>query len=265
MNLALTARPTGRHLRLDLANGSGVQMAALVTGLVLWQLGGMALHQPWLPPLSDVLAKIGGLWAEGELQAPLVESLINLVVGYGISVVVGVGFGTLMALFPKVNYALRFYVNGLLMAPSIVMAPIFFVFFGLSRWTLIAVILLYTIVYVIVNTYTAVREASSKLQEMAYCFGASKAQTFFNVTARAAGPLLMAGLRLGLARSLKGMINGELFVAVVGLGALDDEFDGAFDVAGILAIALVVITIAVVALALLQLVERRVNSWTEVR
>ena len=209
-----------------------------------------------------MLGKIAGLWLDGQLQAPLVESLVNLAVGYAISSAVGVSLGTLMALFPKVNYALRLYVNGFLMAPSIVMAPIFFVFFGLSRWTLISVILLYTIVYVIVNTYTAVSQVQPSLQEMARCFGASRAQLFFNVTVRAAGPLLMAGLRLGLARSLKGMINGELFVAVVGLGALDDTFDGAFDVAGILAIALVVIAIAVIALAVLQLVERRVNAWT---
>ena len=263
MSAAVLARRQPRWFRVDFRTGSGVEALSLVGGLLLWQIAGVLGHQQWLPPLSEVLAKIAGLWTGGELQAPLIESLINLVVGYAISITVGVSLGALMALFPKVNYGLRLYVNGLLMAPSIVMAPIFFVFFGLSRWTLISVILLYTIVYVIVNTYTAVTEVSPSLREMARCFGASRSQVFFQVTTRAAGPLLMAGLRLGLARSLKGMINGELFVAVVGLGALDETFDGAFDVPGILAIALVVIAVAVVTLAILQVMERRVNAWTQ--
>ena len=265
MSLAIAVRRPARRLKLDLANGTGVGALSVIGGAELWQRFGMFGHQTWLPPLSAVLAKLGGLWSDGQLQAPLVESLGNLVVGYGISVVAGVGIGTLMALFPKVNYALRIYVNALLMAPSIVMAPIFFVFFGLSRWTLIAVILLYTVVFIIVNTYTAVTEVTPSLHEMAACFGGSRRQVFFNVTIRAAGPLLLAGLRLGLARSVKGMINGEIFIALVGLGALDDNFDGSFDVAGILSIALVVVIIAVLTLALLQMVNRRANAWTEAR
>lgn len=265
MSLAVAVRRPGQRFRLELGDGAGAQALALAAGIVLWQLFGMFAHQSWLPPLSAVLAKLGGLWTSGQLQKPLIESLGNLAVGYSISIVAGVGIGTLMALFPKVNYALRVYVNALLMAPSIVMAPIFFVFFGLSRWTLIAVILLYTIVFVIVNTYTAVTEVSTSLHEMAASFGASSRQLFFNVTIRAAGPLLLAGLRLGLARSVKGMINGEIFIALVGLGALDDDFDGAFDVAGILAIALVVVIIAVVTLGLLEIANRRVNAWTQAR
>jgi NitT/TauT family transport system permease protein len=263
VNATLALRRPAQRLRLDLADGAGAQALALLAGIVLWQLAGMFGGWAWLPPLSAVLGKLGGLWADGELQKPLIESLGNLAAGYSISIVAGVAIGTLMALFPKVNYALRVYVNALLMAPSIVMAPIFFVFFGLSRWTLIAVILLYTIVFVIVNTYTAVTEVSTSLHEMAASFGASPRQVFFNVTIRAAGPLLLAGLRLGLARSVKGMINGEIFIALVGLGALDDDFDGSFDVAGILAIALVVVIIAVVTLGLLEMVNRRVNAWTQ--
>lgn len=265
MSLAIAARRPTSRLQLDLANGAGVQALALLAGIVFWQLFGEFGHQTWLPPLTAVLAKLGGLWADGQLQAPLLESLGNLVVGYTISIVAGVGIGTLMALFPKVNYALRVYVNALLMAPSIVMAPIFFVFFGLSRWTLISVILLYTVVFVIVNTYTAVTEVSTSLHEMAVSFGATPRQVFFNVTIRAAGPLLLAGLRLGLARSVKGMINGEIFIALVGLGALDDDFDGSFDIAGILAIALVVVIIAVVTLGLLEMFNRRVNAWAQAR
>jgi NitT/TauT family transport system permease protein len=96
---------------------------------------------------------------------------------------------------------------------------------------------------------------------MARSFGATRWQTFTNIVLPASGPLLFAGLRLGLGRSVKGMINGELIITVVGLGALDEEFDGAFDVPGILSIALIVVIVAIVSTALLQIVDRRVNRW----
>ena len=35
----------------------------------------------------------------------------------------------------------------------------------------------------------------------------------------AAAPMIMAGVRLGVGRAVTGMINGEMFIAVVGLGA----------------------------------------------
>lgn len=238
-----------------------IPFASLVVGAVAWQVAGVLLHVQWLPPIGDVLGRIGVLWQTNQLQPPLEESIGNLIIGYAISVVAGVTIGTLMALNRKINYALRLYVDALISAPSIVIAPIFFIFFGLSRITTIAVVILYAVVFIIVNTYTAISEVDSSLKEMARSLGGNPLQVFFAVTLRSAGPLLMTGLRLGAGRAVKGMINGELIITVVGLGALDEKFEGAFDAPGILAIALVVILVAIVATTLLDILDRLLNSW----
>jgi NitT/TauT family transport system permease protein len=142
-----------------------------------------------------------------------------------------------------------------------VLAPVLFVFLGLSRWLPVSVIVVYALVYIIANTYTAVSGVDRELLAMARAFGASRWQTFTNVVLPGSGPLLFAGLRIGLGRAVKGMINGELIVTVVGLGALDQEFDGAFDVPGILSIALIVVIVAIISTGLLQVADRRVNAW----
>ena len=249
------------RLRLAAYRSVWMQGLSLAAGLLIWQLFGVILQVAWLPPFTTVLAKLALLWDQGRLQPHLLDSLSNLVIGYTICVVAGVGLGTLMVVFPKLNYALRPYVDALMLAPSIVLAPVLFVFLGLSRWLPVSVIVVYALVYIIANTYTAVSGVDRELLTMARSFGASRWQTFTNVVLPGSGPLLFAGLRIGLGRAVKGMINGELIITVVGLGALHEEFDGAFDVPGILAIALVVVIVAIFSTALLQIADRRVNAW----
>lgn len=77
----------------------------------------------------------------------------------------------------------------------------------------------------------------------------------------AAAPMILAGVRLGVGRAVTGMINGEMFIAVVGLGHVVTEAGGRFDSAGVLAVLLVVIAVALTATALVQAVDRRVTRW----
>jgi NitT/TauT family transport system permease protein len=76
-----------------------------------------------------------------------------------------------------------------------------------------------------------------------------------------ATPLIFASLRVSMARSVKGMINGELLIAVVGLGAVSQNFARAFDAEGVFAVASLVVGVALLMGAVLGFVDGRVNSW----
>ncbi|MBO0826385.1 MAG: ABC transporter permease subunit [Streptosporangiales bacterium] len=251
----------GSRRRLLPRGPLALQALGLVVGLALWELIG-ALHLiSWFPSLHAVLGRVGELAAQGKLQEPLVQSVTNLVVGYLVSVVAGIVIGTLMAVSKYVNFALRVYVDALMAAPSIMLVPVLYVLFGLSSFTLIAVIVLYASVFIMVNTRNAVAGASSALHDMARSFGAGPVAAFFWVTVRSAGPEILSGLRLGMGRAVKGMFNGELFIAVFGLAALDKSYEGAFDTTGILAVAVVVIVLAVVLSTIVEFANRRLNGW----
>lgn len=261
MSAVLALPRPGVRLSLGAYRSVWTQALSILAGLIAWEFFGQVLQLAWLPPFSAVLVKLSMLWNGGRIQPPLRESLTNLALGYTICVVFGVGLGTLMVIFPKLNYMLRPYVDALMLAPSIVLAPVLFVFLGLSRWLPISVIIVYALVYIIANTYIAVSEVDSELIAMARSYGASRWQTFREVILRASGPMLFAGLRLGLGRAVKGMINGELIITVIGLGALNQEFEGTFDIPGVLAIVLIVVIVALISTAVLQVVDRRVNAW----
>jgi ABC-type nitrate/sulfonate/bicarbonate transport system permease component len=261
---AIGMRPLRRMLAapsLQPLHGSGPQLLALVGGVLVWEALGRALGFPWLPPFSRVVAATADLIASGRILGNLVASLAGLAIGYTFSVVVGVVVGALMARYRKVEYALDLYVNAMLFAPSIIFAPIFFTLFGLSDITRVGVIVLYTVFIIVINTFTGFRGVDPALVEMARSFGATERQLFVRVLLPASLPMVFAGLRLGMGRAVKGRINGEMFIALVGLGALLHKYGGQFDAERVLGITLVVLAVALVLARLVQWLDRRLTAW----
>jgi len=150
-----------------------------------------------------------------------------------------------------------------LFTPHLVFAPIFFALFHLSDWTRIAVIVKYTVFVIIINTAAAVRSADPALFEMAHSFGANRRQIFTRVLLPASMVLLFAGIRLGMGRAVKGMINGEMFIAFVGLGGVVQKYGSQFDASKVLAVTVVILAVSLVMGALVQTAERRMTRWAD--
>ncbi len=168
-----------------------------------------------------------------------------------------------MGRYRRVEKALDIYVNALLISPAMIFAPIFFAIFGLSGAVRIAVIIMYSVFVIIMNTATAIRTVDPALVEMASSFGANERQIFLRVLLPASLPLIFAGIRLGMGRAVKGMINGEMLIAMVGLGALAQRYGSQFEASKVFAIAMVVLIIALVCNWIVQIVENRVTSWAD--
>jgi ABC-type nitrate/sulfonate/bicarbonate transport system permease component len=199
--------------------------------------------------------------AGGLIFSSIGDSLVNLAIGFAISLAVGLVTGVAMGRYRKVEAALGVYVYSLLTAPALVFAPIFFSLLGAGRGSIVAVVVMYAMFVIIINTASAVQSVPAHLVEMARSYGASERQVLLRVVLPAAAPMIMAGVRLGVGRAVTGMINGEMFIAVVGLGHIVTEASGRFDGASVLAVLLVIIAVALGAVALVQAVDRRITRW----
>lgn len=241
--------------------GGIVSVLSLLVGLALWEVVGRIWQVSFIPPISEVLGTLVELVESGEIMGNLAASVVNLAMGFAISVVGGVVIGALMGMFPIVNAALDMYVYALLTAPSLVFAPIFFSIFGLGRGSIVALIVMYAMFIIIINTADGVRSVPQELVDMSRSYNATRLQTLVRVVIPAATPMIMAGLRLGVSRAVKGMINGEMFIAVVGLGRVVTQAGGRFDAAAVLAVLIVIIAVAWLASALVRLVDNRLTGW----
>ena len=73
--------------------------------------------------------------------------------------------------------------------------------------------------------------------------------------------MIFTALRVTVGRAVKGMINGELFIAVVGIGARSQSFARQLDMVGVFALAIIVVCIALILGGVLNVFDKRVNSW----
>jgi NitT/TauT family transport system permease protein len=244
-----------------LLGSAGPTVLSLAFGGLVWEILGRTWNVSFFPPLSAVFVRLVELTRDGLIIDSLVQSLLNLVIGFSVSAVVGIGLGMLMGAYRKVDMALDVYVYALLTAPTLVFAPIFFALFGLSRITIVLVVVFYSVFIIIVNTAAAIRGVSPSLIEMGRSFCATDRQLFLKIILPAAMPLTMAGLRLAMGRAVKGMINGEMFIAAVGLGAVVINAGRRFDAAAVLAVLLVIVAVAMVSVKVVQLVDARLTGW----
>lgn len=235
----------------------------LLGGAIAWELIGQIANVSFFPPLSAVVIRLGELTMDGQIVGNLASSLLNLAIGFAISLIFGIGIGMAMGAYRKVEMALDFYVFALLTAPTLVLAPVFFSIFGSSnpRPTIIGVIILYTIFIVIVNTTAAIRSVPAPLIEMGRSYCANERQLFTRIILPAATPLIMAGVRLGMGRAVKGMINGEMFIAIVGLGAVVKKAGIRFDSEGVLAVLILIVIVAMILTRVVQFVDQRLTGW----
>jgi ABC-type nitrate/sulfonate/bicarbonate transport system permease component len=254
---------TAERRRLSLAQRLPLldTMLSLAAGLIIWEMLGRIFDAPSLPPASRVLARLWEMIGDGLIINSLGSSLVNLGLGFSLSLALGLVVGCLMGWYHRVESALSVYVYALLTSPSLVFAPVFFSVFGDGRESIIGVIVMYSTFAMMITTMDAIKAVSPSLVEMSRSFGASPTTALFRVVLPAALPGIMAGIRLGASRAVTGMINGEMFIAVVGLGRVVTDADGQFDATSVLAVIVVIVLVALVVISLVQLAERRLTGW----
>lgn len=234
---------------------------SLIVLAIIWEILGHALKLQWLPPISAVIAELFRLLASNELTPHLLSSFSMYLIGFLAAMVVGLIVGTLMGVFSSVFTALDVYVNALFVTPSLIFAPILFAIFGLSDITRISVVFLYCVFVIIINTSSGIRNVDGPLLDMSASYGATRWETVRRIVLPSAFPMVVAGLRLAVGRGVKGMINGEMFIALIGIGGLVSTFSKQYNFSAVWAISLFIMLIAILLNQLVGWIEKRTTSW----
>lgn len=236
-------------------------LLSILSLALLWEISGRALESSLIPPLTQIGAAWWKLLASGKLLSNLAMSLVTLAAGFFLAVLVGIIVGVLMGRFRAVEHFLDLYVNSLMSAPATAFVPVLILWFGLGVESRIAVVFLFAVFVVIVNTMTGVKQVDSVFVEMARSFGAKEKEIFFKVVLPAAMPAIMAGVRLGMGRAVKGMVTAEMLLTLTGIGAMIMQYGSAFATDSLFAVILTVLLIAMVATQLVQWLDRRLTGW----
>jgi len=246
------------------AGRRGVRLPAAaslaVWGLV-WELVGRAGVFSIVPPLSRVLASGTASLATEKFAAAALVSLRSFVLGMGLALLLGIPLGVLMARVPGVGRILGVWVNVFVSAPISALVPMLMAVVGIGETTVVVTVVLFAVFVIVLDTRVGVEQADRSLVEMARAFGARRHQLYTKVLLWSALPEVLAGVRLGAIRGVKGVVIGQLLVAILGVGELFELYSQYFLMEEFWALVLVVFAFAFAVSEAVAALERRVEYY----
>jgi NitT/TauT family transport system permease protein len=246
--------------------GYRIPMAAslLVWG-ALWEIVGQLHVSFLLLPLSSVFVAMLEIVPTRTFLSALWVTGYAFVIGNFLSIAIGVPLGIMMGRSAIVDRIFLPWVNLFLSAPLTALVPVIMVLFGLGQTTIILTVVLFAIWIIVLDTRAGVRAIAPSLVEMAHSFGASRWQAFRRIYFWAALPEILAGVRLGVNRSVKGVIIGQLLVTIVGFGALFQIYGSQFLMEDFWAALVILFAFAFLLAEGLAWLERRVDYYAASR
>src|SRR5207302_368840 len=236
--------------------------AALIGAWAL--LARLRVWPPYLFPTPwGVAEAIWAGFADHSFWIAIGVSMRRMLLGYGISVVLGLilGLGIASSRF------LEQTVGGLLVSlqslPSICWLPIAVLWFGLTEKAILFVVVMGSLLSVTIAMEDG-RKQMPKIYGMAgRNLGARRFKLFWHVLLPASLPYIVTGLKQGWAFAWRSLISGEMIFVSLGLGQLLMMGRDLSDMSQVIAVMILIIAIGYIVDGLVfKTVERRLqNKW----
>jgi NitT/TauT family transport system permease protein len=192
----------------------------IVVGLAYELFARSGIMKPVLTPsLVEVAATFERLVANGELPRHAAATVLRLGIGFVLAAVVGILLGTLMARYRLVDRLFTPVVGLCLPIPGLAWVPIFILWFGLGETATILLVAFSATFPIIVNARMGVMTINPIWLRAARIMETPPSMLFWKVILPGALPLVISGLRVGLARAWRAVVAGEMIAATAwGLG-----------------------------------------------
>jgi len=203
-------------------------MASLVLWALAWEAVGRLELTFLLPPFTGVLAALVEIAPTDSFARATVSTLTSFSLGMALAVAVGVPLGILMGRVRAADRLLGMWVNLFVSAPLSALVPVLMILFGMDETTVVMSVFLFAVWIIALDTRAGVRHVTPSLIEMARSYGAGRTALYGKIILLAALPEILAGIRIGLIRGVKGVVIGQLLVAIIGYGELFELYSRNF-------------------------------------
>lgn len=136
-----------------------------------------------------------------------------------IAILIGVPIGILISHFKKINRCVMGIANTIQAIPSMALLGFLIPFLGIGIMPSIFMVVLYSLLPIIKNTYTSIEGINPQMIEAAEGIGLTKLQVLFKIQIPMALPVIMAGVRISAVTAV-GLMTIAAFVGAGGLGYL---------------------------------------------
>jgi NitT/TauT family transport system permease protein len=240
-------------------------MSSLLIWIAVWEIVGRTEAVLLFPPFSGVVMSLGELFYSPKFWTATWTTLRAFGIGMVLAVLVGVALGILMGRVKAAENLLGMWVNIFVSAPLSALVPVLMILFGMGETTIVVSVFLFAVWIIVLDTQAGVKSVAPSLIEMSRSFGAKPPALYSKIILWAALPEILAGIRLGFIRGVKGVVIGQLLVSIIGYGELFELYSRNFLMEEFWALTLVLFAFALIVAELIGMLEKRIEFYAGVR
>ncbi len=217
--------------------------------IALWAL--LAERRIWDPTLFpsplDVAHTLVERVRDGTLLDAVAISLRRVLVGYAVSLLIGVPLGIVLARQRLLGDTVGALVSGLQSLPSICWLPLALLWFGLNDRAILFVVVMGAFVSITVTVEDGVRNLPPTFVRAAKTLGVRGPRLYTQVLLPASMPSILTGAKLGWSYAWRALMSGELLFVSLGLGRMLMMGRELEDMSQVIAVMIVIVGIGLFA------------------
>lgn len=240
---------------------STVRWMILAALLVFWELMPRTglIPELFLPALSKTLTVL--VANRAEFAAALVVTVYEVVLAMLIACGFGILIGALVGGLALLRNLLLPIFSSLYAVPIVILYPIFTAWFGIGSESKIAFAGVYGFFPVMLSTAAGIRTIDPQYLLAARSMGATLPQQITRVIIPASIPTVLAGLRLGGALTIIGVVVAEMLTSSAGIGYLVTRYRTILESAHVFAAILLILFLSIMFDVFARWIERKTLVW----
>ncbi len=239
-------------------------LLAGVVLVLLWQgyVAVSGVHEGILPSPVEVARAL--VRDRSLLASAAGTTLSEVLLGYAIAIVVGVGLAVAVSSSRVAERAIYPWLVASQMIPIPVLAPVVVLWTGFDIRPKLIIVALVTLFPIAVNTIDGLRATDPELVGLLRTLGAGRCSVLRIARVPNALPYLFSGLRVAAAFSVIGAVFAEWVGSTNGLGVLILDYGNQTATADVFAVVVVLAAIGIAMFAAVGAVERVLVPWWRV-
>ena len=240
-----------------------IAVSTFVVLVVSWELLARvgAYNTFLLPPPTESITAIIGLWHEGVLQSDLLSSMQRYLPGFFIGGSIGIIAGVITGISKNIQASVNPLFHYLRSIPPVALIPFILVLFGIGDIGKVSLVAWACFFPVWLSTQAGVKQVPKEYIWAADIFDVKGIRRVIDVWIPFSLPYILSGLRISVATGLFALAAAEMFAASSGIGFRIVYSHQLFQTDTMVGMILLLGVIALIMDQLLYLLVKMVARW----
>lgn len=236
-------------------------LTAVIGFFVAWELVGQSGRYYSIPPMTDTVSALWESIRAGDLLSATAATLSVAAIGFGIALVVGILAGVVIGSSRLAADVFEPMLDAAYAAPIVVLIPVITLYTGSDTGGKVALVFLFCVFAIVMNTAAGVRSVSEGLRETGRAFCLDGRRFYARIVLPGAVPQIFAGVRIASGRAIQGVLLGELLLRVDNLGFFMVDASSRFNIPRLVAGTFFIALLAFALMGAVRVLENRVLHW----